>query len=190
MTKLTLLKTFVMLRNFVTIALLTLLSYAATAQNLTPSDADSKISFTIKNMGADVTGSLKGLKGTMKFDPKKLKSSFFDVTVDVNTINTNNTRRDNHLKQPDFFDAEKFPLIALKTTELLAKGNHQYTAKAALTMHGVSKNIQFDFTATPVEAGYQFIGDFIVNRKDYGIGGNSMTMGDDVKVHLDVIGKK
>ena len=75
------------------ILLVALLSINSFAQNLTPSDADSKISFVIKNMGVNVDGSLKGLKGKMSFDPKKLSSSQFDVTVDVNTINTDNKRR-------------------------------------------------------------------------------------------------
>ncbi|MCH5683882.1 hypothetical protein LWM68_06185 [Niabella sp. W65] len=52
------------------ILLATALSVSAFAQNLTPSDADSKISFAIKNMGVNVDGSLSGLKGKMVFDPK------------------------------------------------------------------------------------------------------------------------
>jgi polyisoprenoid-binding protein YceI len=172
------------------ILLVALLSINSFAQNLTPSDADSKISFVIKNMGVNVDGSLKGLKGKMSFDPKKLSSSQFDVTVDVNTINTDNKRRDDHLKKDDFFDAEKYPVIGIKTTSIQAKGNNVYFAKAVLTMHGVSKNIQFDFIATPVQGGYQFKAEFSVDRKEYGVGGNSMTMGDNVKVSLDVVGKK
>ncbi|WP_114791569.1 YceI family protein [Niabella yanshanensis] len=160
------------------------------AQNLTPSDADSKISFVIKNMGVNVDGSLTGLKGKMSFNPKKIAASHFDVTVDVNTINTDNKRRDEHLKKDDFFDVEKYPTIGIKTTGIQAKGNNVYFAKAVLTMHGVSKNIQFDFTATPVKGGYQFKAEFSVDRKEYGVGGNSMTMGDNVKVSLDVVGKK
>ena len=172
------------------ILLVALLSISGFAQNLTPSDADSKISFVIKNMGVNVDGSLKGLKGKMSFDPKKPAASQFDVTVDVNTINTDNKRRDDHLKKDDFFDAEKYPTIGIKTTSIQAKGNNVYFAKAVLTMHGVSKNIQFDFTATPVQGGYQFKAEFSVDRKEYGVGGNSMTMSDNVKVSLDVVGKK
>lgn len=163
---------------------------AGFSQNLTPSDTDSKISFVIKNMGVNVDGSLSGLKGKMNFDPKKPSASLFDVTVDVNTINTDNKRRDEHLKKDDFFDVAKFPTIGIKTSSIQAKGNNLYFAKAVLTMHGVSKNIQFDFTATPVQGGYHFKAEFNVDRKEYGVGGNSMTMGDNVKVSLDVVGKK
>ncbi len=167
-----------------------LLSISGFAQSLTPSGTDSKISFVIKNMGVNVDGSLTGLKGKMSFDPKKLSASQFDVTVDANTINTDNKRRDDHLKKDDFFDVAKYPTIGIKTTGIQAKGNNVYFAKAVLTMHGVSKNIQFDFVATPVQGGYNFKAEFSVDRKEYGVGGNSMTMGDNVKVSLDVVGKK
>jgi len=179
-----------MYKKTILILLATALSVSAFAQNLTPSDADSKISFAIKNMGVNVDGSLSGLKGKMVFDPKKLSSSLFDVTVDVSTINTDNKRRDDHLKKDDFFDAEKYPTIHIKTTGIQAKGNNIYFAKAVLTMHGVSKDIQFDFIAKPIQNGYNFKAEFSVDRKEYGVGGNSMTMGDNVKVSLDVVGKK
>ncbi|WP_460687460.1 YceI family protein [Niabella aquatica] len=176
-------------QSFITL-FISLLFVSLKAQTLKPSDADSKISFVIKNMGMNVDGTLKGLAGKMIFDPQNLKASVFDVTVDINTINTDNKKRDAHLKNDDFFDAPQYPVIGIKTTSIQSKGNNIYFAKAVLTMHGVSKNIQFDFVAKPIAAGYQFRGDFTVNRKDYGIGGNSMTMGDEVKVSLEVVGKK
>ncbi|GAB3008270.1 YceI family protein [Niabella terrae] len=163
---------------------------AVSAQSLQPSPQNSKIEFSIKNMGITVNGSLSDLKGKMAFDPQQLKSSSFDVTVGVNTINTGNQKRDAHLKKPDFFDAAKYPTIGIKTTSISAKGNNTYLATARLTMHGVTKAIQFEFTAQSQNGGYRFKTKFTIDRKDFGVGGNSMTMGDDVQVSLDVIGNK
>lgn len=160
------------------------------AQNYTPSDADSKVSFVIKNMGLDVDGTLKGLKGKIIFNPKSLATSQFDVTVEVNTINTDNTKRDNHLKNSDFFDAEKYPVIHIKSTKILPKGGDKYFAQAILTMHGVSKNIQFDFIATPKADGILLTANFPLNRRDYNIGKASMTMADNLSVRLSILGKK
>ena len=167
-----------------------LLQTAIYGQSLTPSDADSKISFIIKNIGMDVNGSLQGLKGKMFFDPKKPTSCYFDMTVDVNTINTGIDKRDKHLKTDDFFDAEKFPVINIKTTKIYSKGNNKFFAQAVLTMHGVSKNIQFDFIAQPRADGFLFTGGFPLNRRDYGVGGSSITMADNLTVNLYVVGKK
>ncbi|MFT4092177.1 MAG: YceI family protein [Niabella sp.] len=179
-----------MFKKSVIAILISLIYISSYAQRLTPSDADSKISFVIKNMGINVDGTLKGLRGKMVFDPKKPAGSVFDVTVEANTIDTDNKKRDEHLKKKDFFDVDKYPTISIKTTSVQAKGNSTYFAKAILTMHGVSKNIQFDFIAKPVSGGYNFTAEFSLNRKDYGVGGNSMTMGDNVSVKLDVTGKK
>ncbi|WP_346238222.1 YceI family protein [Niabella insulamsoli] len=174
--------------------LLTFLAFSLAAgvfsQNLKPVDAESKVLFVIKNMGLSVDGSLTGLAGTINFNPKNASGSSFDVTVDVNTINTDNKRRDDHLKKDDFFDAAKYPTISIKSTKIQPKGNNTFFAQAILTMHGVSKNIQFDFIATPASGGYRFKAEFAVNRLDYKIGGNSMTMGDEVAVKLDVLAKK
>mgnify|MGYP001214861842 FL=1 len=160
------------------------------AQTHTASDADSKITFVIKNMGMDVNGSLKGLKGKINFDPQKLANSSFDMTVDVKTINTGIDKRDTHLKSADFFEAEKFPIINIKTTKIISKGNNKYFAYAILTIKGVSKNIQFDFIATPQANGYTFTGGFPINRRDFGVGGSSMTMSDNLKVNLSVVARK
>ncbi len=179
-----------MLRNLTPLLFAFLFSHQVLAQAFTPSDADSKLSFVIKNMGIGVDGIIKGLKGKIIFNPKNLKSSLFDVTVDVSTINTDNKKRDAHLMKDDFFDAAKYPTIHIKTTSIQPKSANTYFAKALLTMHGVTKPIQFDFVALPANSGYRFNTQFTLNRRDYGVGGNSMTLSDDVKVSLDVVSQK
>lgn len=159
-------------------------------QNLTPSDADSKVAFVIKNVGIGVDGTLKGLKGNIKFDPKNLSASSFDVTVDVATINTDNTKRDNHLRNDDFFDAPKYPTIRIRTTKISSSGGNNHAASATLTIKNKSKNISLPFTAKPTSNGYTFTGSFTINRLDFGVGGSSLTMSDDVKVNLTVVAKK
>ncbi|HEY2725902.1 MAG TPA: YceI family protein, partial [Parafilimonas sp.] len=62
--------------------------FSAKAQQYKPVDNKSNISFTIKNFGINTSGSLTGLKGTIKFNAADLPSSSFNASVDVNTINT------------------------------------------------------------------------------------------------------
>jgi polyisoprenoid-binding protein YceI len=177
--------------KFLSLFLLILLFnlYTASAQKLSAIDAESKISFVIKNIGLDVNGTLSGLKGQMYFDPKNLAGSGFDMTVDVNTINTGIGNRDNHLKSETFFNVSKYPVIQIKTTRLQFLGNNRYLAKAMLTMKGVSRAIEFNFLADPKPAGYLFTGSFSVNRRDYGIGGSSMVMADNANVSLRVVAR-
>ena len=73
--------------------------YGLNAQNFKPVDEGSKLHFDIKNFGIKTGGDISGMKGTIKFDAKKLTESAFNVTVDVATIDTDNGRRDTHLKK-------------------------------------------------------------------------------------------
>lgn len=158
--------------------------------NLTPVDAGSKVHFVIKNFGINTGGDLTGLKGTIKYDKSKPSSSSANVTVNVSTIDTDNSRRDKHLVSDDYFDVAKFPLIHLVSTKIettTSAGNLLFTGM--LTIKDVTKNIQFPFTVTPKDGGYLFEGNFTIDRRVYGVGGNSATMSDDVDVKLSVFAK-
>lgn len=159
-------------------------------QLLTPSDAGNKIHFVIKNFGIKNGGDLSGLKGTIKFEPRKIAASSFDVTVDVSTIDTDNTRRDNHLRSDDFFDASKYPTIRITSTKLEPTTDATtYLFTGNLTIKRITKSISFPFSATPSNDGYLFTGGFQVNRLDYTVGGNRATLSDNVDVTLSVFAK-
>jgi polyisoprenoid-binding protein YceI len=161
------------------------------AQKYTVTDEGSKVHFVIKNFGVKTGGDFTGLKGTITFDPKALGTSQFNVTVNSNTINTDNNSRDKHLRKDEYFDVEKHPLItyvSTKITESTVAG--RFFVIGNLTIKGVTKVVQFGFSATPSAAGYSFKGDFEINRRDYGVGGSSVSMADKLKVSLDISAKK
>lgn len=168
-----------------------LLAHIAFSQKYTPIDAESKVQFVIKNFGIKVDGELKGIKGSISFDPSELNNSNFNVSVNASTINTDNTARDKHLKKADYFHVEQFPLISFvstKITQLKIAG--QYKVAGNLTMKGTTKPIEFDFTANPSNKGYQFKGAFTINRLDFKVGGNSLPLADNLTVQLDIVAYK
>lgn len=167
-----------------------IVAHTVFAQQLSVTNAESKVSFVIKNMGINVDGTLGGLKGRMQFDPKSLAATLFDITADVNTINTNNAKRDAHLKKDDFFDAAQYPVIRMVINQVTAKGGNNYRGAGTLTIKNVTRKISIDFVAIPNATGYKFTSSFKINRKDFGVGGSSMVMGDIVTVSLDVSAKK
>lgn len=172
------------------IALL-LLNSSAFAQKYTPIDADSKVSFVIKNFGLKVDGQLKGIKGSISFDPNTVNNSSFNVSVNANTINTDNSARDKHLRKEDYFHVEKFPLISFVSTKITKSGlAGKYTVAGNLTMKGTTKQIEFDFTATPTSNGFSFKGSFIINRRDFNVGGKSLPLSDMLTVNLDIATNK
>jgi polyisoprenoid-binding protein YceI len=162
-----------------------------TAQRvLSPIDANSKVHFVIKNFGIKTGGDFKGLKGTIKFLPANLTASDFDVTVDVVTIDTDNESRDEHLRQAEYFDAATYKTIQLKSTKITTSSiAGRFYMFASLTIKGVSRPIEFGFGATPKDGGYVFDGEFKINRRDFGVGGSSVSLSDNLTVSLSVLAK-
>ncbi len=158
--------------------------------SLTPVTADSKVHFVIKNFGIKTGGDFKGLKGNIKFYPANPAASAFDVTVDAGTIDTDNESRDDHLRKAEYFDAATYKTIQLKSTKVtFSKTAGRFYLFANLTIKGVTKPVEFGFGATPKNGGYVFDGEFKINRRDFGVGGSSVSLSDNLIVSLLVFAK-
>lgn len=174
----------------ITILLLAIgLTMQVQAQSYEPTDAGSKVKFTIKNFSINTTGSFTGLKGAIVFDAANPSKSTFEVSVDANTVNTGTESRDNHLRKEDYFNVKDHPRISFKSDKITAQGNG-FTMNGKLTMKGVTKEISFPFTAVAKDKGYLFEGSLQLNRKDYNVGGNSFVLGDNVTIDLSVFAAK
>jgi len=136
-------------------------------------------------MGIGVNGVIGGLQANVQFNPANLASSNIEASVDVNTINTDNSSRDDHLKSDEFFDAAHFPKIAIKSVSFKHKSGNNYTGQFNLTIKGKTKLLEIPFTITEKGNALAFKGSFKLNRLDYGIGESSMILSDDVTVNID-----
>lgn len=163
----------------------------AIAQQFKPVDEGSEVSFKIKNFGINVAGKFSGLKGKITFNADDLAASEIEASVNTNTIRTGIDQRDNHLKKEEYFDADKFPEIHFISTKITTSTNKNYLfVFGKLTMKGVTKEISFPFKATKKGDDYLFEGEFKINRRDYNVGSGSITMADELTVHLSVVGQK
>lgn len=168
-----------------------LVSNATITQHFTPVDEGSEVSFKIKNFGFNVKGTFSGLDGKIVFNPDSLAASSFDVTVDAKTINTGIEQRDNHLRKEEYFDADKYPKIHFASTKITTSTNNKYLfVFGMLTIKGTTKEISFPFKATAKGDDYLFEGEFPLNRRDFNVGGGSLTMSDHLTVSLKVLSKK
>jgi polyisoprenoid-binding protein YceI len=155
-----------------------------------PVDQGSAIKFIIQNFGFDINGSFSGVQGTISFDPQNLANAHFDVDIDANTVNTNNSLRDNHLRDVSYFEVKKYPhiqVVSSKITPTDKKGTYMFAGK--LTIKATTKDIQFPFEATPSGEGYAFKGSFKINRKDFQVGGTS-TISDNLEVQVNIVAAK
>lgn len=162
-------------------AALALLIVSAAAFSQTKNISNAKVSFEIKNLGIKTGGTIGGVQGTIGFDPNALTTSKIEATADVNTINTDNSMRDEHLKKDDYFDAAKYPSISMSSVSFKKKSGNSFTGQFNITIKGKTKLVDVPFTY----ADNTFKGSFKINRKDFAIGGNSMTMGDEVTINFE-----
>jgi polyisoprenoid-binding protein YceI len=160
--------------------------FVSAQQKLTPVDASSQVHFTIKNFAINTNGKLSGLKGQIVFDRNKPANSSFDITADVASINTDNNKRDNHLRAEDFFDAARYPVIRI-TGKAINVAANSYLLKGNLTIKNITKAIEIPFTTTPQGKGLLFEGAFRINRLDYTVGKESATMADELTITLKVL---
>jgi polyisoprenoid-binding protein YceI len=107
--------------------------------------AHSKMGFAVRHlMISDVTGEFKEFEGSFTFDDQKGEISDATFTAKTASIDTGNTKRDEHLRSADFFDAAKYPTITLTNSKLKKAGKNKYKWTADLSMHGVTKPVTFD----------------------------------------------
>jgi polyisoprenoid-binding protein YceI len=172
------------------VAILIVLTAGSVALKAQDAVTHSAITFQIKNMGINTSGSINGLSAKVRFSPDNLNASTVEAAVDVNTINTDNSSRDEHLRSEDFFDVAHYPKITLKSVSFRHKSGSNYAGTFTLTIKGKSKQIEIPFTIADKENALEFKGSFKINRIDFGVGAESIVLSDDVTVNIDCEEKK
>ena len=138
-------------------------------------------------MGLTVNGSFSGLKGTFLFDPNEVTTSRITVSIEAASIDTGIDLRNKHLKKEDYFDVANYPEIRFVSTKITSSSQpEKYTVTGNLTVKKTTRVVKFDFSAQKQNGGYVCKGEFVIDRRDYEIGGSSFTMADEVKVRLSV----
>ncbi|HEX7975176.1 MAG TPA: YceI family protein [Anaerolineales bacterium] len=162
-------------------------------------NAHSLVSFTVRHMMiTNVRGRFDKLSGTVNFDEQDPTRSSVDVQIDASSVNTNDDKRDEHLKSPDFFDVQKYPAITFKSTKVETRDQANGKLYGDLTIHGVTKPVVLNVeyvgqSKSPwgtTSAG--FSARTKINRKDYGLEWNvaletgGMLVGEDITIDIEV----
>jgi polyisoprenoid-binding protein YceI len=141
--------------------------------------------YSIKFSGAGANGIFKDLKGQVEFDEQHPATAKFDVTIQVNSINTGNGLKNTHAKGGKWFEASKYPTIRFVSSSV-TKTATGYDAKGELEMHGVKKPFTIPFTFSSNGNSGTFTGNFEVNRVDFGIGEAGGKVDDIFKLQVSV----
>ncbi len=144
----------------------------------------SEINFKVKHMMiSTVTGSFDKFDGKVETSNGDFKNANFTFSAEIDSVNTNNKDRDNHLKSDDFFGAEKNPKLTFISKSF--DGNKMI---GDITIKGITKEITLDteYNGTAVDpygqtkAGFEFEGQ--INRKDFDLTWNAVTEAGNVVV--------
>jgi polyisoprenoid-binding protein YceI len=99
----------------------------------------SSIGFSVRHLVGKVNGAFRDFTGTFSFDPKSPESSKVIAEVKAKSIDTNDKKRDEHLRGKDFFEVQKHTGIKFVSTEVKEAGNQKYQVVGNLTLHGVTR---------------------------------------------------
>ncbi len=171
----------------------------ATATKWVIDPMHSEVQFKVKHLViSTVTGFFKSFEGSMETTNDDFDGAEIDFAIDIDSINTNQTQRDEHLKSADFFDAAKHPQITFKSTSFKKVDDDDYKLTGNITIKDVTKpvtlDVEFGGAADDfygnTKAGFEITGK--INRKDFGLTWDGITeagsvvVGEDIKLMINV----
>lgn len=151
----------------------------------------SAVLFKVKHMNtANFYGRFATVEGAVKEDNGALTS--VEASIPVESINTNNKDRDEHVKSPDFFDAKQYPTITFASTAVKKLDTDKYEVTGNLTLHGQTKPVTVTLMRTGSGqnvkkqdiVGYETT--FTIKRSDYGVSGYLPAIGDEVTLTVSL----
>jgi polyisoprenoid-binding protein YceI len=182
------------MKKLLSVAALAFISTALFAQTKWNLDnTHSSVNFTVTHLViSEVDGTFKKFTGSVSAPNADFTDAAVDFTVDVNSINTDNDMRDNHLKSDDFFNAAQYPNMIFKSTSFKKVSGNKYQLKGNLTIRNITKPVTFDVTyggtvKDPygnIKAGFKAT--TVVDRFDYNLKWNSMTEAGGAVVGKDI----
>ncbi|MGN6730035.1 MAG: YceI family protein [Rhodanobacteraceae bacterium] len=152
------------------LALLLLLPLAAHAREWKVDAAHSTLTFTGTYQGESFEGRFKRFDAKVNYDPGDLAHANFDVMVDIASVDTANTERDQALPGKAFFDTAQFPRAHFVTTRFRKATNGQVLADGTLSLRGISKPVTLAVKFAQAGSGATLEVDTTLRRLDFGIG--------------------
>lgn len=190
--------------SFVVAALFVLVGFTLPLSDLSevvsfrPDKTHSNVGFKVRHLGiSNVRGSFTDYDATVQFDPNDLRTLTVEATVDVASINTENERRDNHLRSDDFFNAEQFPTIRFVGKDVRNIDAARFDLVGDLTIRDVTKEVVLAgefFGIGEARNGRKagFEATTTVNRFDYNLRWDNLTeagglvVGEEVEIILEL----
>ena len=175
------------------ITLALLLSLSARAERFTIDMGHAEIGFSAKHMMVSNTkGTFNTFEGILDYDINSKTLKAIEGSIQTDSIDTNNEKRDGHLKNVDFFNDKKFPTMTFKRTEIKKTSDNEFEVTGNLNVLGIDRLVVLPVVLSgPVDGlhGGKIIGmesNTTLNRRDLGIDHSpSAVIGDAVKISIE-----
>ena len=177
--------------------LLTADAMARAADTYTVDPVHSSISFTISHAGiSNIHGRFNDFSGKFVIDKTDPSKSSFTLTIPIESVDTNNVKRDEHLRAPDYFNAKQFPTMTFQSTKV-APIDGGFEVTGDLTMHGVTKPITFKLKGGDKEVEFPkgtkrvgVVSTFSIIRSEFGVTAEIGNLGDEIPVTVGIQASK
>jgi len=167
------------------VLMLALLPLTGFARDWQVDAAKSSLAFNCTYQGAPFTGKFGKFEAAIRYDEADLANAKFDVKVDVTSVDTQSSERDDTLRTADFFDVAKFPQARFVTTGFERGADGTVTAKGTLTIREQSKPVALKVQFAASAQGTTLDVETTLNRLNFGLGSSDdwADIGKDVGVH-------
>ncbi|HKE95423.1 MAG TPA: YceI family protein [Povalibacter sp.] len=150
--------------------LLLVLGLAWATSQWTMQPAQSSLGFTAIQADAPFEASFDKFTADIRFDPKDLATSHFDVRIDLASVNTKDGERDDILRSADLFDVRQWPTGHYVAEKFTDKGGGKFSATGQLTLRDVTRAVPIEFTFENANGTAWLKGSAALKRLDFGVG--------------------
>jgi len=185
--------------TFLLAAALTL-PLSAGAANYKIDDSHTRVGFKVRHlMSSWVTGEFTEFEGDIVLNPDDIEASTVEITIYVDSIDTHNDKRDNHLRAGEFFGAKRFPEMTFVSREIRNVQETSFEVVGDLTLKGVTQEVVLEVTwpgrvfRSPMGGlVYGFHGEAVIDRTEFGVdwnmpvSGGGVVIGEEVHITLDL----
>lgn len=181
------------------IAALVIIAVGAQAETWKIDAIHSTIGFSVSHLViSKISGNFREFEGTIEFDGKNLAGGSVELTAMIASVDTDNEKRDGHLKSAEFFDGGEFPTMSFKSTSVEVGNGNEFKLIGDLTIKDVTKEVTFDCVLNGLindpwgDTRAGFSAKTTINRQDFGVSWNKtldtggFMVGNDVTISLDL----
>jgi polyisoprenoid-binding protein YceI len=148
--------------------------------------SQSSVTFKIKNAGLTVDGSFEKFTSQITYDKLNPEKSSFKGLIEAASIQTGISMRDNHLRREDYFDVATYPTISFASTAVKKLSDNKLEVTGNLTLKKTTKSVKLIVAIRTVGGKSVFSTSLVLNRRDFGVGGSSFTLADNLTVFIEI----